>query len=117
MGVASKYNKTNLFDFIIPKEFEYKSLADLFNDNGKDHIYLVKALYINKKSKFGESPVIATDSCLVNLPKHLVDIAKEMLKDDEFITAVNKERFGFKIYPYESKNFDGLCYSVDWVDL
>lgn len=117
MNVASKYNKGSIFNFSIPKDFEYRSLVDLFNDNGKDKIYIIKALYINKKSRYGESPVVATDNCLVNLPMHLTDTVKEMLKDEDFISAVNHDLVGFKIYPYESKNSNGVCYSVNWCDL
>lgn len=117
MSIASKYNKTNLFNFEIPKEFEYKSLADLFNNNGKDFVYTVKAVYINKKSRFGESPVVATENCLVNLPKHLTDVAVEIMRDSETVDAINEGKFGFKIYTYETKNRSELCYSVNWVDI
>lgn len=116
MGIANKYNKVNLFDFTIPKDFEYRSLHDLFNDNGKDCVYEVRALYINKKSKFGESPIVATNQYLVNLPKHMTDTVKEMMRDEEFVNAVNSGTIGFTIYTYETKNRAELCYSVNWVD-
>lgn len=116
MGIANKYNKVNLFEFTIPKDFEYRSLHDLFNDNGKDFVYEVRALYINKKSKFGESPIVATNQYLVNLPKHMTDTVKEMMRDEEFVNAVNSGTIGFTIYTYETKNRAELCYSVNWVD-
>lgn len=114
MGIASKYNKGRKFDFEIPKDFEYASLHDLYNQNGKDFVYDVRAMYINKKSKFGESPVIATSNELVNLPKHLTDTVKEMLIDDDCVNAINNHVFGFTIYPYESGT--NVYYSVNWVD-
>lgn len=117
MSIASKYNKTNLFTFEIPKDFEYHSLRDLFNNNGKEFQYVVRAVYINKKSRFGESPVVATDTCLVNLPKHLTDVAKEIMRDEETVTAINDGKFGFKIYTYETKNRTEVCYSINWIDL
>lgn len=117
MSVTSKYNKGSVFNFSIPKDFEYESLADLFNNNGKEMVYKVNALYINKKSKFGDSPIVATDNELVNLPKHMVDTVSDMMKDDELIEAVNKGKVGFTIYPYETKNTTGVCYSVSWVDI
>lgn len=116
MGIANKYNKVNLFEFTIPKDFEYRSLHDLFNDNGKDFVYEVRALYINKKSKFVESPIVATNQYLVNLPKHMTDTVKEMMRDEEFVNAVNSGTVGFTIYTYETKNRAELCYSVNWVD-
>lgn len=117
MSIASKYNKkVNVFTFSIPKDFEYRSLADLFNNNGKEHVYKVRAVYINKKSRFGESPVVATDDCLVNLPQHLTDVAREIMRDEETVNAINDCKFGFTIYPYETKNRKAVCYSVNWVD-
>lgn len=116
MSIANKYNKGNIFNFTAPKDFEYRSLHDLFNNNGKDFVYEIKAMYINKKSKFGESPVIATTDCFVNLPSHLTDTVKEMIRDTEVVDAVNGGHLGFQIYTYETKNRKDLCYSVNWVD-
>ena len=118
MSIASKYNKNkmNVFSFQIPKDFEYRSLIDLFNNNGKDHVYKVRAVYINKKSRFGESPVFATDDCLVNLPQHLTDVAREIMRDEETVNAINDGKFGFTIYPYVTNNRKGICYSVNWID-
>lgn len=116
MGVASKYNRGKKFDFEIPENFQYVSLHDLFNNNGSDFVYDVRAIYINKKSKYGESPVIVTSNELVNLPKHLTDTVKEMLADSELVTSINNHTFGFQIYTYETSNRKELCYSVNWVD-
>ena len=68
MGIASKYNKGNGFNFRVPESFGYKTLDELYKKNGENHVYTVKALYINKKSQYGDAPVIATDECLVNAP-------------------------------------------------
>lgn len=116
MGLANKYNKGKKFDFVTPKDFKYESLKDLFNNNGGEYIYTVRALYVNNKSKFGESVVAVTDEQMVNLPKHLNDVVKQMLLDEELIDAVNKGAFGFKIYPYESKD-GNVYYSVNWFDI
>ena len=116
MGVASRFNRGKKFKFEIPENFEYRSLHDLFNDNGEDFVYKINAIYINKKSKFGESPVIATNNELVNLPKHLTDLAKEIIADKEAVEQINNGEFGFTIYTYETSNRKELCYSVNFVD-
>lgn len=116
MGVASRFNRGKKFDFEIPKNFEYRSLHDLFNDNGENFVYKVNAIYINKKSKYGESPVIVTDNELVNLPKHLTDLAKEIIADKEAVEQINNGEFGFTIYTYETQNRKDLCYSVNFID-
>ena len=116
MSIANKYNKVALFTFSAPKDFEYETLHDLYVKNGKDFVYEIKAMYINKKSLFGESPVIATSDCFVNLPSHLTDVVKEMMKDNEVVNAVNEGHLGFQIYTYETEHRNGLYYSVNWVD-
>lgn len=117
MGIANKYNKTKMFNFSIPQEYQYHTLSELFEQNGKDKVYPVKALYINKKSRFGDAPIVATDECLVNLPSHLLDTVKEMMNDEELVDAVNESKFGFTIYQYANKNTGELCFSVNWVDM
>lgn len=116
MSIASKYNRGHgkKFTFEIPKEFTYSSLHDLYNNNGADFVYDIRAMYINKKSKFGESPIIATSNELVNFPKHLTDTVKEMLTDSEVIDAINNHVFGFQIYTYTDG--ENVYYSVNWVD-
>lgn len=119
MSIANKYNKVALFEFSIPKEFGYKSLSDLFETFGKETQYTIRAVYMNKKSRFGESPVVATDDCLVNLPQHLTETCKSMLQDVDFIKAVNEGKVGFTIYPYETKGNanNEVFYSVNWIDM
>lgn len=111
---VSKFNKGSRYDFQIPKDFKFVSLHDLFNDNGKDFIYGVKGLYINRKSKYGDAPVVVTTNELVDLPKHLLDTVQEMRADKDVTDAINNDHVGFQIYTYEK---DGrVCYSVNWVD-
>lgn len=117
MSIASKYNKGRSFNFTIPSHYQYRTLSELFERDGKNKIYPVKALYINKKSKFGYAPIVATDECLANLPHHLLDTVQEMMRDEQLVNAVNQGVFGFQIYTYENKNTKELCFSVNWVDM
>ena len=117
MSIAKKYNKMNPFTFQTPKDFEYVSLETLFSKNGAKTVYPVKALYINKKSQYGDAPVAITDTCMVNLPAHLLDTVNEMFEDEELISGVNNDLFGFIIYSYYPRNNNKKCYSVTWVDI
>lgn len=114
MGIASKYNK-GTFTFEIPEHFKYQRLEDLAEKCGLDTIHKVNSIFINSKSQYGENGVIATDNCLVNMPKHLTNDLRNMLSDDELIQAVNAGLFGFKIRTYT--NDKGLFYSVKWIDI
>ncbi len=97
--------------------FEYKSLADLFNDNGKDAVYSFYAVYINRKSKYGDAPVVATADSYVNLPKHTLNDCTEMIEDAETVKAINDGKCGFKIYQYHDKRHNRDCFGVEWVDV
>ena len=117
MSFASKYSHaTPLFNVRI-KEPAYTSLADLFAEYGKDHVFPIAAIYINAKGMYGPQAVIAiNESTLVNLPSHLLKVCRDMTGDPEAVTAINEGHAGFKIYQYTGKN--GHCgFSVDWVDI
>ena len=113
---ASKFNKQRKFD-VDTSKFQYESLADLFNSNGKDKVYPLTAIYINTKSKYGAAPVLATDNCFVNAPSHMLDTAKEILADDEAVAAINNGEVGFTIYPYTAEKFNRDCFGVNFVDI
>lgn len=127
MGIAEKYNKRirNPFTFVAGKDFAYKSLGDLYNEKGEDFVHLLKGVFINNKTLYTnettglrESPVAVSSDCYVNLPAHLVSAVKEMLEDDEFITAVNNNKVGFHIYKYYTeKRPNQPCYSISFIDL
>lgn len=116
MSFASKYNRNRKFD-VNTSGYGYKSLVDLFNESGEDKVYPVQAVYINTKSKFGDSPVVATDGCFVNFPKHMLESAQEILSDPEAIADINNGKVGFKIYTYHDTKYNRNCFGVEWVDL
>lgn len=117
MSILSKYNKKNMFNFEIPEDFEYFSLETLYKDNGENKQYPIKAFFINKKSLYGDSPVAVTDTCLVNLPNHMVETIEEILKDEEAIAEINEGKGAFQIYSYTLKDRSGIYYSIKFIDL
>lgn len=116
MSYATKFNKSvNKFTFKQGDNVTYVNLEDLLNRYGGD-IYPVKALYINKKSKFGDSPcVVINEDITVNLPKHLLDTVIDMINDEECVNAINNNEVKFKIYSYNDNTFNKTCYSVSWL--
>lgn len=116
MSFAKKFQHGRKFT-INTTGFSYKSLADLFNDNGADAIYPFYAVYINRKSKYGDAPVLATADFFVNIPKHTIEDCNAMLDDEETIADINAGRAGFKIYQYHDKKHNRDCFGIDWVDV
>ena len=97
--------------------FEYSSLADLYNNDGKDHIYVVRAVFMSNKGKYGETPLLATDTTFVNLPKNCISVCNSMLNSTEAIAGINEGKCGFKIRPYHSEKYNKNCYAVDFIDI
>ena len=116
MGYFSKFNKGRKFDFDTTG-FEYRSLSELYNENGANQVYPLTAMYVNSKSNFGVAPVFATTDCFVNIPSHMVDVVNQILADEEAIKAINEGKIGFVIYPYIQKKFNKTCYGVNFVDI
>lgn len=115
MSILNKYNQGTSFNFQTPADFEFKTLKEIYNDKDRENVLPLKSLFINTKSKFGDSPVAVTDKELVNLPGHLLTSVQGMISDDEVVELVNKDHVGIEIYEYESAKW-GTNYSVKFVE-
>lgn len=114
MSIAAKYNKGGIDWGIETKDFKFKKLS-AFN---VAQVIPVRGLFINTKSKFGDSPALITDDCIVSLPNHMAGTVKDMLHDAELVAAVKAGKVGAKVETYAPKNRpDATAYSVEWVDL
>ena len=119
MSIASKYNHGARFTVQFDADTPFTSLADLYNNNGAGYVYLLRALFINRKSRYGDAPVaVAGDGenlVKINLPRFMLETVQQMLMDSEFIEAVNNKAVGFNIYPYDKEG--RTCFSVSWLDV
>lgn len=116
MSVLAKYQENNLprFEFDNEKVREFVNLQKL-NEQFPKQTFVIHAMFINKKSRYGDAPVLVLDDFSVNLPQHLTDTVKAMIQDIELVEAVNKRQIGFKIYTYQGTH--GIGFSVNWVEL
>lgn len=116
MSFANKHNApAALFNYEIPETHQFAKPSHLVAEYGEDKVHKVKSIYINKKGKFGEEPVIVTDECLVNAPAHMVDAVKEIFQDEDSVNLINTGKVGFKFYEYTNKF--GQQHSIVWVDI
>ena len=129
MSFAKKYNKERLFE-VDNEGLEYVSGEDLLNKYGKDAVYEVSALYISKAGLYGDSPIARVTvssyfldaghndyTYLLNMPKHMTDVVKEILSDHASVNDIRNRKVGIKLYPYHSDNYNKDCVGVEWVDL
>lgn len=116
MSFANRFNSPSLkFDFKIPEEHVFAKPVELVHAHGIDKVYTVRSMYINTKGKYGDEPVIVCDECLLNAPKHVVEVCKTILNDADAVKDINSGKVGFKLYKYT--NDYGDQYSLMWVDL
>lgn len=113
---GKKYNRERKFN-IDTKGFEYHTLEDLYTEYGKSHIYPVRGIWKNTKSKYGLAAVLATNDCYVNVPKHMTDICLEMLNDEETIDYINSGHAAFSIYTYQKTDDPNTYYGINWEDI
>lgn len=115
MSFAKKHNaKPNPFPFATPDTHKYAKPAVLVAQNGLDKVYKLNAIYVNKKGKFGDEPVFATDDELVNAPQHMMDMVNDVLNDSESINLIIDGQVFFKFYEYE--NSKGQQVGITFVD-
>lgn len=116
MSYATKFNKSeNKFTFRQGENVNYLSLEDLYNMS-ENKIYPVKALYINKKSMYGDAPcIVINEDTTVNLPKHLLNVINEMINDEECVDAINGDEVSFLVYSYYEPTYKKNCYSISWL--
>ena len=116
---SKKFNTEKLFN-IETEDFEYMSLEDLAKATEsyeEPPVFVIRGVYINRKSLYDPAPVIALDDYYVNLPSHLLPACEEMLHDRLAIDAINAGACGFRIEKYFQKRYQRECYSVEWVDI
>lgn len=107
--IAENFNKKPLF-VIDTTGFEYKKLSEL--ETGT--IYPLRGIYINKKSKFGDSPVLITDTFFVNAPAYMLDTCNEILSDEGCISEINSGGVGFHTYSYHNEKFNKDCFGIEF---
>lgn len=108
-----KFNRKGIFDYD-PTNVPYTTLGQLFAQYGPQQKYQICAIWVHTSKEYGESPVFALADVLVNIPKHLTETVKDLLKDSEAVETIKKGNGWFSIYEYESHG--KKCYSINFVD-
>lgn len=116
MSFASRHNKGGIDWEVDTTGFEYMTREKLYKA-GKNNIYTLKGLYINKKGRFGDHPVAITENCFIDLPDYMTDECKGILKSEEDIADIKAGKVGFTIQEFTDKTFGRTCYGISWEDL
>lgn len=113
----SKFNKGELIFKDTERFSEFKTLEELFSNNGKDKEYLVKGVY-SFKSSYGEGCFIKSEGFNISLPNHLLNTIKEIREDKESIVAINDGKVYITIYSYTlpEKYPNKVFYSINFIE-
>lgn len=121
MGYFDKYNRGSRFtaDTSGYSGYVKPSELDMTDRAGNPRRYWISALYINTKSRYGDSPVAAVQEgpgagCFVNLPAHELETVRDIIADDRSVDLVNRGKVYFTLEPYHSKTHDVECIGIRW---
>ena len=116
MGIA-KFNKSELL-FKDNERFDtFRTLEELYKENGKDEKYLVKGVY-NYESSYGKGGFIKSDGFNISLPTHLLDTINSIREDKESVDEINEGKIYITIYSYTlpDKYPGKVFYSINFTE-
>lgn len=118
MSFAQKYNKGNVIFDIDIKDYEFIDGYKFIKKHGSN-VVKIDGLYINKKGRYNDHPVaiIKSEKTLLDLPSHMTDTVKDILKDSESIDLIKKGLVGVKAHEYVDSKHHKKCVGFEWVDL
>lgn len=116
MSFAKRHNKGGIDWGINTDGFEYMTREKLYKA-GKNNLYTLRGLYINKKGKFGDHPVAITDNCFIDFPDYMTDEVKAILASEEDVNDILAGKVGFTIQEFIDKTFGRTCYGISWEDI
>lgn len=119
MSFLDKYNKGGVTFDIDISGFTFIDLKSLYKKAPQGEVFGIDGMYINKKSSYGDHPVaiLGKEELLVDLPSHLTEVVKDMLKDEEIVDGIRAGKVGFTIEEYEQKKFKKTCYGIKWKEI
>ena len=111
----TKFNKGAVLFTDNERLEDFKTLEELFTENGKDKTYPVKGVY-SYKSSYGEGCFIKSEGFNISLPNHLLDTIKIIREDVESVNAINEGKISVSIYSYTlpDKYPDKVFYSINF---
>ena len=95
MSFAKKHNKERLFE-VETEGLPYLKLEEVYGQYGKNAVYRVDALYINRGGKYDDAPVAVVqcgkDRFMLNMPSHMTGAVEDILSDTDDIADIRKHK-------------------------
>ena len=120
MSFAEKHNKTRIFD-VETEGLQYVKPEDAFNKYGRDAVYRLDALFINRKGNYDDAPVAVVttnnEQFMLNMPAHMTEEVEKILADSTDIKDIKSGKVGIKLRPYHQRKFNRDCFGQEFVDI
>lgn len=115
MGIT-KFNKGDMLFTNTERYDEFKTLKELYEENGKDKRYLITGLY-TYKSVYGKGCFAKSEGFNISLPSHMTKTVEEIRNDKESVEQINNGEVFIEIYTYSlpDKYPNKKFYSVNFV--
>ena len=116
MGIT-KFNKSELLFKDTEKFDTFKSLEELFTENGAVEKYLVTGVY-SYNSSYGKGCFIRSEGFNISLPTHLLETINSIREDKESVDEINARKVYVTIYSYTlpDKYPDKVFYSINFIE-
>lgn len=114
----TKFNKAELLFNDNEHYKEFKTLEQLFKENGKDREYPVRGVY-TYRSAYGDGCFIKSFDFNISLPSHMVETVLNIREDEESVKEINEGRVAVDIYSYTlpDKYPDKEFYGINFIEL
>lgn len=114
----AKFNKSELLFNDNERFEEFKTLEELFNVDGSEHVYEVRGVY-TYTSTYGKGCFIKSSGFNISLPSHMVETIEAIRNDLESVQEINEGQVGVNIYSYTlpDKYPNKTFYSINFVEL
>lgn len=110
MGFAKTHTKGAKFS-INTEGFEFRKISEF----PLEKEMIVRGAFISKGGKYGNSPAIILDDCIMNAPRHMQEDIEDLLASEEAIEQVEAGLLAISIYEYEDNN-GKTQRSFKWID-
>ena len=82
----------------------------------KDSPLLMKGIFINKDTGYGESVSVITPNTIIYFTKSSLQTARDIREDPEAVAEINKRGAAFKIVEFEAAKFKKKGYAIRFLD-
>lgn len=126
MSTENKNQTVNSFDFaasfnhkgalftIDTESLEGHKSSEVYKEVGSAPL-LMRAIFINKDTGYGESVSVVTTNSIIYFGKSLVETAHQIRENENAVEVLNESGAWFKIVEFESKKFKKKGYSLEFL--